>query len=347
VRIQPGITVAKAIEVLEDIINRSAEPQNVLTGLTVTGFAELASRPEYGQALKAYLNWVNSAQAMLRSVFASAELSDALMSRAYWHICNFHGPVTTFSRLIGEELVYQAGHPGITGDPTRSQLGQAVAQLRALSYLADRPGKICVPDTNVMMHYKRFDEFDWSSRLGVPLVRLVIPVTVVAEIDNKKYARRSEFWDRARDLLALIDSYADGSPDGYAAVRQGVTVEILPDEEGHLRLPDIEQEIRDRCELLHQVTNKPVTLVTGDSAARINARMAGVEVFMLTRDDLLPRYRPELAQGPAVQGQTADYAEAARPVARRIATLDVVLARSATTLPAADPDASSLPQDRP
>jgi hypothetical protein len=40
-----------------------------------------------------------------------------------------------------------------------------------------------------MMHYKRFDEFDRSGRLGVPLVRLVIPVTLVAEIDNKKYAR--------------------------------------------------------------------------------------------------------------------------------------------------------------
>jgi hypothetical protein len=254
-------------------------------------------RPDYVQALHNYLTWVNDSQQKLRNVFADTELADGLLSRAYWPICSFDGSVATLSRLIGEELIFQAGQPGVQGDDaTHSRLGDAVSRLRRLSHLADnRPGKICVTDTNSLMHYQLFNQFDWCGRLGVEQVRLVIPVAVVAEIDNKKYARRTEFWDRARDLLALIDSYADGSPDGYAQVRGGVTVEILADEEGHERFPDPDQEILDRCELLHQVTDETVTLVTGDSAARINARTSSIEVFKLTRDDMLPRYRPELS----------------------------------------------------
>ena len=295
-RIRRGNTVANAIKVLGDVIDRAQEPRNALGGLSSTGMTTLVNRPDYAQARDQYLNWVNLAQAMLGSVFADTDLSSGLMSRAYWHICNFDGDVRVLSRLIFEELVYQTGHPGVTDDPTHSQFREATKRLRNLASLADRAGTICVPDTNVLMHYTRFDQFDWRARLKVPQVRLIIPVAVVSEIDNKKYARRAEFWDRARDLLGLIDSYAESSPDGFAVVREGVTVEIFADEEGHVRLPDTDQEILDRCELLRQIADRPVTLVTGDSGARINARVSGVEVLKLARDDLLPRYRPELAE---------------------------------------------------
>lgn len=288
--------MANAIKVLGDVIDQAQEPRNALGGLSSTGMTTLVNRPDYAQARDQYLNWVNLAQAMLGSVFADTDLSSGLMSRAYWHICNFDGDVRVLSRLIFEELVYQTGHPGITDDPTHSQFREATKRLQNLANLADRAGTICVPDTNALMHYTRFDQFDWRTRLKVPQVRLIISVAVVTEIDNKKYARRAEFWDRARDLLGLIDSYAESSPDGFAVVREGVTVEILADEEGHVRLPDTDQEILDRCELLRQIADRPVMLVTGDSGARINARVSGVEVLKLARDDLLPRYRPELAE---------------------------------------------------
>lgn len=52
----------------------------------------------------------------------------------------------------------------------------------------------------------------------------------------------------------------------------GATAEILPDEDGHARLPDTDREM-ERCELLNQLTGQPVTLTTGDSGARIDARV--------------------------------------------------------------------------
>ena len=125
-RIRRGNTVANAIKVLGDVIDRAQEPRNALGGLSSTGMTTLVNRPDYAQARDQYLNWVNLAQAMLGSVFADTDLSSGLMSRAYWHICNFDGDVRVLSRLIFEELVYQTGHPGITDDPAHSQgLGQS------------------------------------------------------------------------------------------------------------------------------------------------------------------------------------------------------------------------------
>ena len=51
------------------------------------------------------------------------------------------------------------------------------------------------------MHYTRFDRLDWRARLRMDTVRLVIPLAVVDELDGKKYARRDEFQQRARELL--------------------------------------------------------------------------------------------------------------------------------------------------
>jgi predicted ribonuclease YlaK len=125
-------------------------------------------------------------------------------------------------------------------------------------------------------------------------LRLMIPLAVVDELDTKKYARRAEFQQRARELLARIDRYVTASPpDGYSTVREGVTVEVLPDEAGHLRVQGNDQEILERCEFLRQVTGYPVTLITGDSGMRINAQNRGIAVFKLSDDDLLPRYKQQ------------------------------------------------------
>jgi rRNA-processing protein FCF1 len=206
---------------------------------------------------------------------------------------------TPLSRIIDEELLFQVGHPNIHGN-LEGRLGQAEQRLIGLQDLAARLGHICVPDTNALLHYTRFDMIDWKDRLGAPAVRLVIPLAVVDELDNKKYARRAEFRGRARDLLKLIDDYVSAAPpDGYSPMQDGVTVEVLPDEDGHDRAPSNDQEIRERCELLQQITGETVTLVTGDSAVRINASAQGVNVFKLTDDDLLPRYKVQSDLDPS------------------------------------------------
>ena len=222
-------------------------------------------------------------------------MEDSLLGRGYWHICELSSQSAEklLNRLIGEELVFQIGFPGIHGDPS-GRIGEAAAGLRGLLRLSSRPGRICVPDTNALLHYTWFDQLPWPERMQVPQVRLIIPLAVVDEVDAKKYARRAEFQQRARELLTRIDRYVTASPpDGFSPVREGVTVEILPDEPGHLRIQGNDQEILERCEFLQQVTGHPVTLITGDSGMRINAQNRGIAVYKLSNEDLLPRYQQQ------------------------------------------------------
>ena len=277
-RLRHGVTVEQAVQGLGEII-RESQPPNV------------ATPSDLRVKLNSYLNWVYGAQARLRLLFADSELEDSLLARAYWHVSMASIlPSPELGRLIDEELVFQAGHPGVPDD-RGGRLGEAADRLRVLRRLADRAGRICVPDTNALLHYTRFDQLPWPERIGQPVVRLIVPLAVIDELDNKKYARREEFQQRARELLALIDRYETAAPDAYAQVRQGVTFEVLPDEPGHFRAASTDQEILERCEFLAQVTGTPVTLVTGDSGVRINARARGIEVIKLGEQDLLARFR--------------------------------------------------------
>jgi rRNA-processing protein FCF1 len=273
-----GVTVEQAIQGLSEIITESQRTRSI--GPSIALRAKLNS----------YLNWVYGAQARLRLLFSDTELEDSLLARAYWHVSTSSvSPSPELHRLIDEELVFQAGNPGIPGDTGR--LGEAADRLRQRRRLADRSGRICVPDTNALLHYTRFDQLPWRARVGQPAVRLIIPLAIIDELDNKKYARREEFQQRAREMLAMIDRYETAAPDAYVPLQEGVTFEILPDEPGHFRAASTDQEILERCEFLTQVTGTSAILVTGDSGVRINARARGVEVIKLREDDLLPRFR--------------------------------------------------------
>jgi rRNA-processing protein FCF1 len=278
-----GATVTHAIEVLQERISASQGPTGSATD---------------DAALKRnlYLNWVADTEAMLQEVFTDAGIEDPILGRGYWHICSIPPfDHALMNRLVREELRFQCGFPAIPGD-AGGRLGEVRARLQALARLGDRPGRICVPDTNALLHYTRFDQLPWAERLRVEIARLVIPIVVVDELDAKKYARREEFQQRARELLTLIDRYVTASPpDGYSRTGPKVTVEVLPDEAGHHRAASNDQEILDRCELLQQATGNPVTLITGDSGMRISAQSRSIEVFKLSEDDLLPRHRQEPA----------------------------------------------------
>jgi rRNA-processing protein FCF1 len=277
-RLRQGVTVEQAVQVLEQIIGESAQPRS-------------STVPDLRVKQNAYLDWVYGAQTRLRAIFADLEVEDSLLARAYWHVSMASvPPAPELGRLVDEELIYQAGQPDINGDPG-GRLGEVANQFRALSRLAGRPGSIHVPDTNALLHYTRFDQLPWRERTGQPAVRLVVPLVVIDELDNKKYARREEFQQRARELLTLIDRYETAAQDAYAQLGDGVTFEVLADEPGHIRAASNDQEILERCELLAQATAAPVALVTGDSGVRINARVRNVEVVKLGDQDLLPRLR--------------------------------------------------------
>src|SRR5260370_10101777 len=119
----------------------------------------------------------------MRMVFSGTEAEDTLLARGYWHICQMssQSDERLLNRLIGEELVFQVGHPGIHGDPGGC-LGAVITRLRSWIGPAARRRHICVLDTNALLHYTRFDQLPWPARLTRESVRLVIPPVVFHEL---------------------------------------------------------------------------------------------------------------------------------------------------------------------
>ena len=62
-------------------------------------------------------------------------------------------------------------------------------------------GDIVVLDTNVLLHYQPVAELPWTSIAGRELLRLVLPLRVIEELDQKKYSRRDDLAARARRIL--------------------------------------------------------------------------------------------------------------------------------------------------
>ena len=105
-RLRHGVTVEQAINALDEVIRRSNDPRTF-------GLHEVRSK--LNQLL---WTWVNASQGQFRAVFADTELEDLVLSRGYWHLATATIPSypQELGRLIDDELVFQAGHPGVPGD---------------------------------------------------------------------------------------------------------------------------------------------------------------------------------------------------------------------------------------
>jgi hypothetical protein len=205
----------------------------------------------------------------------------------------FAGFLVQFVEHAEREHAYSARRTELSASAPENDLARRLTAGGGSAWrstaLAARHGRIYVLDTNVLMHYPRFDRFRWNERLQGELIRLIIPLAVIDELDAQKYVERDEIRQRARELLAIIDNLVTESPaDGYTELTDGVTIEVLPDEAGHRRMPSIDQEILDRCAALSELTAHPITLVTGDTGMRIKALARGVSVLKLASEDILP-----------------------------------------------------------
>lgn len=85
----------------------------------------------------------------------------------------------------------------------------------------------------------------------------------------------------------------DDSPLRSDSIPRGrVSVELLFDPPGHVRLPINDDEIIDRASAVQNLAERPVTLLTYDTGQSTRARNAGLTVVKLT-EDIGPDPTPE------------------------------------------------------
>src|SRR5258706_988914 len=80
----------------------------------------------------------------------------------------------------------------------------------------------CFLDTDVLMHFTDFDQADWVAFLNAKQVYLVIPITVVHELNkHKDDGSKPGLQQRARSLLPKIAKLLVGAK-GPVCIKEGV-----------------------------------------------------------------------------------------------------------------------------
>lgn len=229
---------------------------------------------EFGLAQKAYLDWVDGADGQLRSVFADHEAADALVSRAYWEIQRLSDATPGAWQVLRREIRSQAG-----------RLRAMQHQLAELHEFVERPGDLVVLDTSALIQGEWFEHYDWPAELDVgPVVRLVVPIVVIEELDDlKDRERRPRVRDRSRRLLRRFREL--GVPQGPAPIRDDVTIEIFVDDDWHRRLSNNDGEIIEQAKLLEALTGRPARLVCIDAAMEVRGCRRGLNVTAMRMVD--------------------------------------------------------------
>lgn len=229
-----------------------------------------------------WLAWSELAGLEFRRVFADESLA-AAVREAGAHARMFSlGPAAVIE--LFEEWTWR--------------LDDVIGHLKRLREFAGMPGQIVVPDTSALVEGPIFDTFDWHSLDGVDrreLVRVVVPILVVEELDRLKVSARSK---RVRSVLKKLwdlHGAAPAKPAPLPYAKPGpVTIEVRLDEPWHARQPVEDSEIIGRAAEIAIVTGRPVTLASGDTCQLYRAAAAGLNPALMLK--------PELEEQPA--GQT-------------------------------------------
>jgi hypothetical protein len=182
------------------------DPSAVITGLRdlITQLQNVASTwgagPDawkYGQ--NAYLQAAETIEASLRSWFEDDDGAGAgIVGDGYTRVREMTETTPRPYPLVSAEIGRQMRALRTLGE-----------KLEALLVLRDRPGEPVVLDTNVLMHFLRPDEVPWNQVLGVDQVRIILPIAVIDELDNKKYAGSDRMSGRAALVLRVLRQHSN------------------------------------------------------------------------------------------------------------------------------------------
>lgn len=221
-----------------------------------------------------YALWVDAVEGALRECFVDVPF-ERLYSERYWRLTT--GPHVRPHELLRAEQRVQVDW---------------LEQIRtATDAMIDRfstpTSVIAVLDTHIVLHAKPLEEIDWCAMLATDSVRLVVPLRVVDEMDQKKYGRRADLRTRARNRLRLLARYLDEGD-----VRPHVRVEVVSWRDldpGGVPRPPIppDTDILDTCEALRfYAAGNAVSVVTHDVTMQLLARERDVPVTLVDAYDM-------------------------------------------------------------
>jgi hypothetical protein len=264
------------------------------------------------QARDAWLRWWGSADQRLRLAFADDDLIVPLFHSATairpadpppsWQSTPslFRSPEPSASwRATPANSAHEMDVVLRERDIWVQRLKAAETAARLLQTFVNRPGRVAVLDTSAFHESGDFWTADWAAvteadppranAAGLP-IRLIVPLLVVDELDGQKRHPNGDVRKVARGILRELRKLPRASTDSVVDVLQlndRVTLEILADERGHVRLGDNDAEIVDRAVHVRSLfpEQRPVILVTGDQSMEFRAIGLGLDTRFASREE--------------------------------------------------------------
>ena len=248
------------------------------------------------QRLLAYLEWAGRAVRMLGNQVASVDLDHLVLTKRYELLLSGVGTMT------GTEREVQRVVNGLVSLELDQRVEAFEAAIQALEKQIKRwsdYAHFVVPDTSFYIeHEDKLADVDFGPLINVwqSTVAVLVPIVIVDELDRLKESKdRQKRW-RAGYTLAVLDRVFANStgpgrlragdvvpgPDGLT--RSEITIELVFDPPGHVRLPINDDEIIDRALAIEPLADRKVTLLTYDTGQSTRARSAGLPVIKLSKE---------------------------------------------------------------
>jgi len=176
---------------------------------------------------------------------------------------------------------------------------EAISALEKQISRWSRLGDFIVPDSSFYIEHKdKVEQADFALLVGGrgTAIHILVPIVVVDELDRLKETRDKMVRWRAGYTLAVMDrvfrnttSPARLRAEDFSALDTGgiprgeITIELLFDPPGHVRLPINDDEIIDRSLAIKPLADREITLLTYDTGQSMRARQAGLRVQKLSK----------------------------------------------------------------
>jgi PIN domain len=244
--------------------------------------------------LAGYLEWVTITIRQLGSQVSAADLDRLVLTPGYDRLLAAAGTMT------GIDIATQRVLNGLVSLELTQRVEAFDAAVKALDEQIQRwsrHGVFVAADTSFYIeHESKLEDVDFRPLLQIreDPVHLLVPIVVVDELDGlKKSKDPHERW-RGGYTLAVLDRVfasstgpAQLTPEDFSVLGSGgiprgeVTIELVFDPPGHVRLPINDDEIIDRVMAVQPLTAREVTLLTYDTGQSTRARNAGLRVRKL------------------------------------------------------------------
>ena len=268
--------------------------RKVLTGVHTAATNLPGSSESAFSSLLKYLQWATESARMLRSQISARDLDNLIFTPRYQTLLASCG---TLAGTDQQSLV--RGLVDLEVTERVEALEAAMAEFEAQTRRWVGRELLVVADSSFYCHNAQcLRDADLHEILGlVPSkpIRLLFPIVVVDELDGLKEAGKQQARWRAPHTLGLLDEVLRGGTFGVwrpevadfdsGDVRGRVSMEILLDPPGHVRLPIADDEIIDRAVSIQLLAGQPVRLLTCDTGQHTRGCAAGLEVTKVPTKD--------------------------------------------------------------